>query len=156
MGKIFTEFGRRYTAKSGFIVSRVEYTKSSGGKRIACVHGGTDLFVRTVYLPNNWPIRVSITDSSGKRKTGERATHDIAGPCCIAGDIIAHSRELPLIEQGDFVVAHDTGGYYYSAWSYYNVRQAPPIYGFEEPKEGEDFIFTLLKKGQTVDDTLAF
>jgi diaminopimelate decarboxylase len=76
---------------------------------------------------------------------------DIAGPCCHAGDIVAHERELPLLEQGDYILAHDCGAYYYSAFCYYNSRQAPPIYGFEEGNEGH---ITLLKKGQTVEDTL--
>ncbi len=36
---VITEFGRIYNAKSGFIVSRVEYTKVSGGRPIAIIHG---------------------------------------------------------------------------------------------------------------------
>jgi len=58
---------------------------------------------------------------------------------------------LPLIEQGDFIVAHDTGAYYYSSYSMYNLHQAPPIYGFEDE---ETIRFHLLKKGQTLEETL--
>lgn len=57
------------------------------------------------------------------KQSSKREKQDIAGPCCFGGDIIAHERELPLVEQDDWVVAHDTGGYYLSAWSYYNSRQ---------------------------------
>jgi len=77
---------------------------------------------------------------------------DIAGPCCHAADIIAHERPLPLFEPGDWILSHDTGAYYYSAFSYYNSRQAPFVYGFEE---GDTIEFQVLKKGQSVEQTLA-
>jgi len=150
--KVITEFGRTYHAKAGFIVSRIEYTKVSGGRHIAITHAGSDLFVRTVFMPLKWAIRMTSLDSKGKKKTSKIVPQDIAGPCCHAGDIIAHERPLPLLEPGDWLISHDTGGYYYSAFSYYNSRQAPFIYGFEE---GETIQFTLLKKGQTVEQTLA-
>ena len=35
-----TEYGRWYLAKSGFIASRVEYTKEAGGRHIALQHAG--------------------------------------------------------------------------------------------------------------------
>jgi len=154
--KVITEFGRFYNAKAGFIVSRVEYTKRSNGRAIALVHCGADLFVRTVWAPNKWAIRISVTDRNGLLKSGQREKQDIAGPCCHGGDIIAHERLLPLIEQNDFIICHDTGAYHYSAYSYYNSRQAPSIYGFEEPSSDGNISFILLKKGQTVDDTLQF
>ena len=68
-------------------------------------------------------------------------------------DIIAHERPLPFIEAGDWVIAHDTGAYYYSSYSYYNLRQAPPVYAFEEKEEIE---FIEWRKPQTVEETLSF
>jgi len=41
-----TEFGRAVVAKCGVIVTRVEYTKISGGRQIALAQAGADLFVR--------------------------------------------------------------------------------------------------------------
>lgn len=52
------EFGRRLNAKPGFIVSRVEYNKRSGGRNIAIVQAGADLFVRTVWMPTKWSASV--------------------------------------------------------------------------------------------------
>ena len=37
---MMTEYGRWYLAKSGFIASRVEYTKEAGGRQIALQHAG--------------------------------------------------------------------------------------------------------------------
>lgn len=60
---VITEYGRRYLAKPGFILNFVEYTKRSGGRNIAIIQAGADLYVRTVYMPTNWAIRVYISDN---------------------------------------------------------------------------------------------
>jgi hypothetical protein len=60
------------------------------------------------------------------------------------------------VEAGDYIIAHDTGAYYYSAFSYYNLRQAPGVYAFEEADQPEDIKFVEWKKPQSVEDTLAF
>jgi len=150
--KVITEFGRTYNAKPGFIISKVEYNKVSGGRNIASIHGGADIFGRTVYMPTKWAIRVSVLSPTGELKQGPRMKQDIAGPCCFAADVIAHERELPLVEMNDHIIAHDTGGYYYSNFAVYNSRQAPPIYVIDE----DPTQFKLVKKGQTVEDTLKF
>jgi diaminopimelate decarboxylase len=59
---IVTEFGRSVLAKAGCIMSTVEYTKTSGGRHIAALHTGGDLLLRTVYLPDQWPLRVQLLD----------------------------------------------------------------------------------------------
>ena len=151
--KVFTEYGRYFNAKSGFFVSQVEYTKISGGRRIALIHAGLDLFVRTVYMPKTWVLRVTVFDKNGNRKQGNRELHNIAGPCCIAGDVIAYDRELPEIEQGDWVMVHDTGGYYVNAYSYYNSRQRPDCWGVYEGKEAD---LVQICKAHSVEDTLSF
>eukprot|EP01088_Endostelium_zonatum_P021323 TRINITY_DN8336_c0_g1_i1.p1 TRINITY_DN8336_c0_g1~~TRINITY_DN8336_c0_g1_i1.p1 ORF type:complete len:486 (-),score=96.10 TRINITY_DN8336_c0_g1_i1:25-1482(-) len=151
--KVFTEYGRYYNAKAGFFVSQVEYTKISGGRRIALIHAGLDLFVRTIYMPKTWVLRATVFDKNGKRKEGKRELHNIAGPCCIAGDVVAYDRELPEIEEGDWVMMHDTGGYYVNAYSYYNSRQRPDCWGVYEGKEGE---FVEICKAHSVEDTLKF
>jgi len=165
---VITEYGRRYTAKQGFIVSRVEYTKVSGGRNIATIHTGSDLFIRTVWTPSKWALRVSLlssfgllksfsSSSSSKNEKGEDQSHseiyDVAGPCCMQGDIIAHERKMPVITPGDFIIVHDTGGYYLSSYSYYNLRQAPAVYGYEET---ENVNLILLKAAHSVEDTSDF
>jgi len=151
---VLTEFGRTYNAKVGIAAATVEYTKISGGRGIAVIQGGADLFVRTVYLPEKWPLRVHVLDANGKPKpdTPDSVVWDIAGPCCFAGDIIAHRRPLPKIEPGDIIVVHDIGAYYYSSFSHYNCRQAPAIYGYGESAAK----LTLMRRGETLEDTLRF
>lgn len=154
--QVLSEHGRAYFAKCGFIVSRVEHTKVAGGRHIAIQHAGADLAVRTIYHPATWPLRITVLDSHGCPRVcreDQLLEYDVAGPCCIAGDIIASRRMLPLIEPGDYIIVHDTGAYYHSSWSYYNSRQAPALYSFREQAQ---LTIETIRKAASVDETLRF
>ncbi len=125
-----TEFGRSLLAKNGFLASTVEYTKVSGGRRIAITHAGAQVAARTVLQPEHWPLRIDAFDSTGAPKAGPVVPQDIAGPLCFAGDLLAQERPLPLLEQGDLVVACDTGAYYFGAHYAYNTLPRPAVHGF--------------------------
>jgi diaminopimelate decarboxylase len=150
--RLVTEFGRAVSAKAGWVASRVEYTKLAGGRRIAVIHAGADLFVRAAYLPQQWHHRVSVFDASGAPRQGPESPWDIAGPLCFSGDLVARERLLPPIEPGDLVVIHDAGAYTLSLWSRYNSRRAPSVIGFEGPAAE----LRVLKKAETEQDVLRF
>lgn len=149
-----TEFGRSIFAKNGFFASRIEYTKESGGRRIAISHAGAQIATRTVFMPEAWKIRISVFDRHGQAKSGGEVLQDVAGPLCFAGDIIGSERMLPLIEPGDYVVAHDTGAYYFSNPFYYNALPAPAVYG-AEILDNDIVNFTVWRQQQTINDALA-
>ncbi len=151
--KVITEFGRSLMAKNGFMAARVEYTKHTGGRQIAITHAGAQVATRTVFMPEMWTIRVSACDREGAPKRGEPVVQDVAGPCCFAGDIIAHQRRLPLLEPGDYVIAHDTGAYYFSTHFYYNSLPAPAVHGYTVGERGE-VRFDRLKPAQSIDEVL--
>jgi diaminopimelate decarboxylase len=134
--RVITEFGRSLIAKAGFMLARVEYTKSMGARRIAITHAGAQVAARTVYQPEVWPLRISALDRKGRPKHTQPVVQDIAGPCCFAGDILAHERELPLLEPDDHVLVHDTGGYYFSSPYIYN--SLPPIDAFSVTGPDQD------------------
>lgn len=127
--RIVTEFGRALLAKPGLILARVEYTKTMGGKQIAITHAGAQVATRTVFMPEHWPIRVGALDAQARPKAGPIVAQDVAGPCCFAGDVIAHGRLMPLLEPGDWVMAQDTGAYYFSTPFHYNALPPVPVYG---------------------------
>ncbi|MGA5699718.1 diaminopimelate decarboxylase [Peterkaempfera bronchialis] len=134
---LVTEFGRSLLAKSGTIVSLVEYTKSAGGRRIAVTHAGAQVATRTVFMPDAWPLRVGVFDAAGRPKQGPTEVMDIAGPCCFAGDLTAVGRELPAVEPGDVVALYDTGAYYFSSHFSYNSLPRPAVYGYRVDAAGE-------------------
>lgn len=189
---VITEYGRRFLAKQGVMVSRVEYVKEAGGRRVILQHAGADVAVRTVYRPEAWPLRVTCFGiDGGEMLPGDVAkSHtsttkpllpaDIAGPCCIDDVLNPSQRPLPDVEEGDYVMMHDTGAYYHSAYSYYNCRQAPSLFCFKEPEswmhkvEGVEsktekldsmqytvgdaapIQFELIRKAATVNETIEF
>ncbi|MGZ2358002.1 diaminopimelate decarboxylase [Streptomyces sp. 372A] len=156
--ELVTEFGRSLLAKNGFIGALVEYTKDAGGRRIALTHAGAQTATRTVFMPEAWPLRVGAFDAEGRPKGGPPVVQDIAGPCCFAGDVVAHARELPELRAGDYVVLYDTGAYYFSTpWSY-NSLPRPAVYGFDlAGTSGEEPVvrFAPVRDAQSLDSVSA-
>ena len=142
--RIVTEFGRSLLAKNGFLASRVEYTKTAGGRPIALTHAGAQVATRTVFAPDAWPLRVLAYDGDGHPSAAAPAVQDVAGPACFAGDLVARGRELPLLAAGDLVVLPDTGAYYFSTHFSYNSLPTPPVHAFDVAPDGT-VSFTLFR-----------
>lgn len=151
--RIKTEFGRAIMAKNGCILSRVECTKSSGGRHIANIHAGAQVAARTIFMPDAWPLRVSAFDAKGEPKTGSHIEQDIGGPCCFAGDVVAHRRNMPKLESGDLVMLHDTGAYYFSNPFFYNSLPAPAVYGYVY-KDNAEIKLDTYREQQTLEDVI--
>lgn len=144
---LVTEFGRSLTAKHGVVLTRVEYTKTTGGRAIALTHAGVQLATRTVYAPAAWPVRILPYSAKGAPLTGPVVAQDIAGPACFAGDLLAAARELPLLAPGDLVCVPDTGAYAFTAHYGYNSLPRPAVHGFTVDPSGS-VRFTLARAAQ--------
>ncbi|MEV5437947.1 diaminopimelate decarboxylase [Streptomyces sp. NPDC052682] len=151
---LVTEFGRSLLAKHGTVVARVEYTKVSGGRRVAVTHAGVQVATRTVYAPQNWPLRLAVHDGEGRLKQGPAVLQDVAGPACFAGDLLAEGRELPLLEPGDHVAALDTGAYYFAHHYAYNSLARPGVYGFR-PDGAGGVRFAVVRPPQRIEELVA-
>ncbi|MGE7389807.1 diaminopimelate decarboxylase [Streptomyces sp. NPDC004126] len=144
---LVTEFGRSLLAKHGLVLARVEYTKTTGGRRIALTHAGVQLATRTVYAPAAWPLRILAYDAGGAPRTGAPVAQDVAGPACFAGDLLATARELPELFPGDVIAVPDTGAYAFTAHYGYNSLPRPAVHGFTA--DGPDIRFTLARPAQS-------
>lgn len=151
---LVTEFGRSLLARHGTVVARVEYAKNAGGRPVAVTHAGVQVATRTVYAPDSWPLRIAAYDGKGRPKSGPEVVQDVAGPACFAGDLLAEGRALPLLEQGDYAAALDTGAYYFAAHYAYNSLARPGIYGFVPDGSG-GVAFATVREPQTVEEIVA-
>jgi diaminopimelate decarboxylase len=79
---------------------------------------------------------------------------DIAGPACFAGDLLGAGRALPLLEQGDYAAALDTGAYYFAHHYAYNSLARPGIYGFA-PDGAGGVAFATVREPQSVEEIVA-
>ncbi|MFF1305267.1 diaminopimelate decarboxylase [Streptomyces sp. NPDC058307] len=152
---LVTEFGRSLLAKHGTIVARVEYAKSAGGRPVAVTHAGVQVATRTVYVPGSWPLRIAAYDGKGRPKSGPEVVQDVAGPACFAGDLLAEGRALPLLDQGDYAAALDTGAYYFAHHYAYNSLARPGIYGFAPDHRAGGVRFATVRDAQTLASIVA-
>lgn len=151
--RLITEFGRYIYANAGWVASKVEYVKREPGINIIMTHVGADLFLRKCYNPEDWHHHITVVDKEGKPKTGTDANkYMIAGPLCFAGDIIARDLELPVVEEGDYILVHDAGAYTLSMWSRYNSRQMPKVIGYST----ENDAFEIIRERETKEDLFEF
>jgi len=63
-----------------------------------------------------------------------------------------------MLESGDLLLVHDTGGYYFTALWTYNSLPRPAVYGFEAEQSAhgdENVRLSLLRPQQTLDELVA-
>jgi diaminopimelate decarboxylase len=150
---LITEFGRWIYVNTGWVASRVEYVKRDPTINTAMIHVGADLFLRECLNPKDWQHEYCVFDNTGHLKDGNDALpYHLAGPLCFSGDILAKDVDLPVINEGDFLIIHDCGGYTFSMWSRYNSRQIPRILGYFN--DGERFV--VLKERETFENIYQF
>lgn len=150
--QLITEYGRSIHANSCWTASKVEYVKHSKNKNTAVIHVGADLFMRRCYLPQQWYHEISVRDKNGNLKKGSEEQYNIVGPLCFSGDILGRDIELPVIEEGDYIIIHDTGAYTLSMWSRHLSRQIPLVLGYYN--FGKKFI--CLKNKENLEDIYKF
>ncbi|BCW42653.1 diaminopimelate decarboxylase (plasmid) [Arthrobacter sp. StoSoilB3] len=150
---VITEFGRALTAKAGTLVTRVEYTKSTGGRPIAITHAGVQVATRTVFMPEHWPLRIEVFDAAGVARPGPESVQDIAGPACFSGDMLAVGRALPRVRSSDLIALPETGGYYFSSHFSYNALARPAVYAVFTDEAGARQ-WSVARHAQTVEQII--
>jgi len=153
--QVKTEFGRAIVAKNGVIITRVEYTKNSGGRHIATTHAGAQILTRTAFLPKSWPLRVTAflpTSEERTAKISDVVATDVAGPCCFAGDLICVDQQLPKLEVNDYIMIHDTGGYYFT--NHFDYNSLPRIGVFAVSGGDDNLTIECIRKADSIEDVL--
>jgi diaminopimelate decarboxylase len=137
---LLLEPGRTLVGPAGLLLARVLYRKSSGRRRFLvldaamndlmrpALYGAYHEIVPVVCHPErarqSFLLAGESKDPYSRRDFGVERV-DVVGPICETGDIFAHNRRLPPLQEGDLVALLDAGAYGMSLASNYNSRPRP-------------------------------
>jgi diaminopimelate decarboxylase len=127
--KLILEPGRFIVGNAGVLVSRVIYTKESGGKHFIIQDAAmNDLIRPTLYdsFHRIWPVAPPATvpapPEDYEADIAGTVKHDVVGPVCESGDFLARERRLPSMKRGDLLATFSAGAYGMAMSSNYNSR----------------------------------
>lgn len=130
--QLILEPGRFIVGNAGILVSRVIYTKDSGGKHFVIQDAAmNDLIRPTLYdsFHRIWPVTpaadVPASPEDYEADIPGTSKVDVVGPVCESGDFLAKDRRLPALRRGDLLATFSAGAYGMSMSSNYNGRPRP-------------------------------
>lgn len=142
--RIVFECGRVITGPYGYLVTRVRQIAKKYKDYV-----GVDACMTNLMRPALYGAYHHIT-VLGKEDDLLNHTYDVTGSLCENNDKFAIDRKLPEIEEGDFIVIHDTGAHGYSMGFNYNGKLKSA-----ELLLKEDGSVKLIRRAETIDDYFA-
>ncbi|MFN4257954.1 MAG: diaminopimelate decarboxylase [Gemmataceae bacterium] len=127
--KLVLEPGRFIVGNAGILVSKVIFTKESGGKNFIIQDAAmNDLIRPTLYesFHRIWPVAPG-ADYPAPPEDYEAdipgtQSYDVVGPVCESGDFLAKDRRLPPPRRGELLATFSAGAYGMTMSSNYNSR----------------------------------
>ena len=135
--QLILEPGRFIVGNAAILLSRVVFTKDTGGKHYIIQDAAmNDLIRPTLYgsFHRVWPVTpaadVPVTpdvngdpdDPDPFRAMPNCFNQDVVGPVCESGDYLAKDRPLPAVKRGDLLAVFSAGAYGMAMASNYNSR----------------------------------
>jgi len=137
--QLVLEPGRFIVGNGAILLSRVLFTKSTGGKHYVIQDAAmNDLIRPTLYgslhriwpaalppgLPDRPAVDMDIDPDKGNpfRELPDTFKQDVVGPVCESGDFLAKDRPLPALKRGDLLAVFSAGAYGMAMSSNYNSR----------------------------------
>ncbi|HOF34447.1 MAG TPA: diaminopimelate decarboxylase [Spirochaetota bacterium] len=142
--KLYMECGRMVTGPFGYLVTQAIHKKEIYKNYI-----GVDACMANLMRPALYGAYHHITVLGKENKLRDRI-YDVVGSLCENNDKFAIDRELPEIENGDFIVIHDAGAHGHAMGFNYNgkLRSAELLLK-------EDGSVKLIRRAETLDDYFA-
>lgn len=127
--RLVLEPGRFIVGNAGILVSRVLFTKETGGKHYLIQDAAmNDLIRPTLYgsFHRIWPAEpaagLPAPPENYEAAIAETVIQDVVGPVCESGDFLAQARALPRLKRDDLLVTFSAGAYGMAMSSNYNSR----------------------------------
>ncbi|MGF1578560.1 MAG: diaminopimelate decarboxylase [Gemmataceae bacterium] len=130
--KLVLEPGRFIAGNAGILLSKVIFTKESGGKQFLIQDAAmNDLIRPTLYdaFHRIWPATPGL-DFPAPPEDYEvpipgTEMYDVVGPVCESGDFLAKDRYLPPLKRDELLATFSAGAYGFVMSSNYNSRVRP-------------------------------
>jgi diaminopimelate decarboxylase len=142
--RLCMESGRFMTGPHGVLV-----TRAINHKHIYREYVGVDACMSSLMRPGMYDAYHHLT-VLGKEDAPADTVVDVVGSLCENNDKFAVQRALPVIEEGDLVLIHDTGAHGHAMGFTYNGRLRPP-----ELLLRPDGAVELIRRAETLEDHLA-
>jgi diaminopimelate decarboxylase len=127
--RLILEPGRFIVGNAGILVSRVIYTKDSGGKHFVIQDAAmNDLIRPTLYdaFHRVWPVAPAAgfptPPEDYEAEIPGTIKCDVVGPVCESGDFLAKDRRLPPVCRDDLLATFSAGAYGMAMSSNYTGR----------------------------------
>jgi diaminopimelate decarboxylase len=127
--QLVLEPGRFIVGNAGLLLSRVIFTKESGGKHYIIQDAAmNDLIRPTLYdsFHRIWPVApaegLPAPPSDYETAIPRTFPQNVVGPVCESGDFLAKDRNLPEMKRGDLLATFSAGAYGMAMSSNYNSR----------------------------------
>jgi diaminopimelate decarboxylase len=138
------EPGRMIAGNAGILLTRVIYVKEGIGKTFVIVDAAMNDLVRPT-LYDAWHDIVPVSEPPSGAST---FLVDVVGPVCESGDVMARSRSLPSLRQGDLLAIMTAGAYGAVQAGTYNSRPLVPEVLVKNSR------FSIVRPRQTYDDLI--
>ncbi|MGL4551940.1 MAG: diaminopimelate decarboxylase [Gemmataceae bacterium] len=127
--RLVLEPGRFIVGNAGILLSRVLFTKETGGKRYLIQDAAmNDLIRPTLYgsFHRIWPAEpaagLPAPPEDYEADIPGTLAQDVVGPVCESGDFLAQGRALPRMKRDELLVTFSAGAYGMAMSSNYNSR----------------------------------
>jgi len=137
--RLYMESGRYMTGPHGVLV-----TSAINRKEIYRTYIGVDACMSALMRPGMYGAYHHITVAG---KQGGQETVDVVGSLCENNDKFAIQRPLPVVEDGDILLIHDTGAHAQAMGFNYNGKLRP-----KELLLRSDGTVELIRRAETLDD----
>lgn len=125
--ELLLEPGRWLVARSGILVTEVQYVKTTQHKSFVIVDGGMNLLIR----PALYEAKHRIAPLASRPGAKSKQTFDVVGPICETADFLGRDVPLEKVEPGDRLAVFDAGAYGRTMASNYNQHGWPAEYVYQ-------------------------
>lgn len=113
------EPGRFLVARSGVLLTQVQYIKKTTEKNFLICNSGMHHLIRPALYEAEHRILPL------KKTAGETMVVDVVGPVCESSDFLGKDRKFEGVKEGDWLLVADAGAYGAAMASSYNLFPAP-------------------------------